>query len=120
MQAALLATIAHVTPRQHAPVVIGHGAGVQLVPLPRNVPVQPVRTATVHAPLVAQHAPPGTGQTTPVHVVVPVCTVPGQSAAMTTVQVPSEAQHALLGDTTHGVGVQATPTCQLEMPAQLE
>ncbi len=35
VHAALLATIAQVTPRQHAPVVIGHGSGRHATPLPR-------------------------------------------------------------------------------------
>jgi hypothetical protein len=122
VHAALLATIAHVEPRQHEPVVIGQGDGRQIVPRPRNVlgPTHPARDVTVHAPVEAQHAPVGCGQVTPVHEALEELNVPGHSDATVTVHVPSLAQHAPGVVDGHGLGVQGTAKAQLETPAQAE
>jgi hypothetical protein len=122
VHAALLATIAHVEPRQHEPVVIGQGDGRQIVPRPRNVlgPTHTARVVTVHAPVEAQQAPVGCGQVTPVHEALEALNVPGHSAATVTVHVPSLAQHAPGAVDGHGLGVQGTAKAQLEMPAQAE
>jgi hypothetical protein len=91
VHAAVLATIAHVAPRQHATVVIGHGLGWQIVPSPRNTLglTHPVRVVTVHAPLAAQHAPVGWTHDTLAHAVEAPMNVPGQSVATVAAHVPS-------------------------------
>ena len=110
------ATIEHVAPRQHAPVVIGHGGGRHIVPSPWNTPglTHAVRVTTVHAPVVAQHAPIGCGHVALPHVVTVGMNVPAHSPATVSVQLPSSAQHAPIEVDGHGGGVHATPTCQLE------
>ncbi len=122
VHAALLATIAHVDPRQQAPVVIGQGLGRQPTPRPRNVLglTHAVRVLTVHAPLDAQHAPVGCTHVTPVHVVLALFHVPGHNASTLTKQLPSLRQHAPCAVDGHGVGVQGTPAIHCEMPEQLE
>jgi hypothetical protein len=96
VQAAALATIAHVEPRQHEPVVIGQGGGRQIVPRPLNVlgVTHAARVVTVHAALVAQHAPVGCTHVVPVHAATPVMNVPGHSASTLSTQLPSFRQHA--------------------------
>src|SRR6187399_2172908 len=96
VHAPLVATTAHVAPRQQAPVVIGQGEGTQDVPSPRKVlgPTHAVRVVVVHAPLAAQHAPVGCTHDTPVHVVLALMNVPGHSASTLTWQLPSLRQHA--------------------------
>ena len=120
VQAALLATIPHVAPRQHAPVVIGHGLGRQMVPSPRNVlgPTHAARALTMHAPVEAQHAPMGCTHDTPAHVALALLNTPGQSASTLTRQFPSLRQHAPCAVEGHGVGVQGTANAQLDIPAQ--
>lgn len=122
VHAAALATMAHVVPRQHEPVVIGQGAGMQMVPNPRNVfgLMHAVRDSTVHAPLAAQHAPVGCVQGTPVQVVLAAMNVPGQSDATLNWQLPSFRQHAPCTVDGQGLGVQGTAKAQLEMPPQAE
>ena len=121
VQAALLATIPHVAPRQHAPVVIGHGLGRQMVPSPRNVlgPTHAARALTMHAPVEAQHAPMGCTHDTPAHVALALLNTPGQSAPTLTRQFPSLRQHAPCAVEGQGVGVQGTPAIHCEMPEQL-
>ena len=118
VHAAALATIEHVTPRQQAPLVIGHWFGRHVVLRPRNVLglTHAARVVVVHAPVDPQHAPVGWAHTTPVHVVAPSVNVPGHCAACVIAHVPSLAQHAPLWLAGHGVGVQDTPTCHVEIP----
>ena len=122
VHAALLATIAHVEPRQHAPVVIGQGLGKQPTPRPLNVLglTHAVRVLTVHAPLEAQHAPVGCTHVTPVHVVLALFHVPGHNASTLTRQLPSLRQHAPCTVDGQGVGVQGTANAQLDTPPQSE
>lgn len=121
VHAALLATIPHVTPRQHAPEVIGHGLGRQPVPSPRKVlgPTHRVRARIVHAPAGVQHAPVGCTHTTPVHVALALLNVPGQRASTLTRHEPSFRQHAPAAVDGHGVGVQGVPAIHCEIPGQL-
>ena len=60
---ALEATVHPPTALQQAPITSkqGDGAGVQVVPTPRNRPKHPRKTVEVHEPLVAQQAPTGQG-----------------------------------------------------------
>ncbi len=118
VHAAALATIAHVTPRQHEPVETGHRFGRHVVPEPRNVAglTHAVRVVLVHAPLATQHAPVGWAHTTPVHVVAPAVNVPGHCGASVMAQLPSAKQHAPFWFGGHGLGVHGTPTCHVETP----
>lgn len=122
VHAAALATIAHVAPRQHAPVVIGHRFGRHPVPRPRKVlgPTHASRVVMVQAAAALQHAPVGCVQVTPVQVVLDALNVPGHSAATLTMQLPSFRQHAPLPVGGQGEGVQGTPKAQLEMPPHNE
>ena len=122
MQAAALATMAQVAPRQHAPVVMGHRFGKQPVPRPRKVlgPTHASRVMIVQAPAALQHAPVGCVQVTPVQVVLAALNVPGHSEATLTMQLPSFRQHAPLAVEGQGVGVQGTAKAQLEMPLHRE
>ena len=78
----------------------------------------PVREVIVHTAAAVQHPPIGCTQRMPVQVDTPDVNVPGQSEGIVTEQVPSAKQHAPVWPVGQGVGVQETPTCHVEMPAQ--
>ena len=122
VQAALLATIAQVTPRQHEPVEIGQRFGRHVVPSPRKVlgARHAVRATMVHDPPAAQHPPVGWMQITAAQVVPAPMNMPGQSEETVTEQVPSEKQQAPVAVEGQGLGVQGTANAQLEMPEQSE
>lgn len=123
VQLAAAATIEHVTPRQHAPVVIGHGGGRHPVSLPRYVEgdTHAVRSPIVHTALGVQQAPVGCGQgLVGVQVVAAPWKTPPHSALSPTAHVPSDAQHAPLGEAAHPLAAHATPVCHDEIPAHAE
>lgn len=120
MHAATSVTL-HVTPRQHAPVVIGHGFGRHETPSPRNVfgATHAVRVVIEHAPAGVQHAPVGWGHVTVAHVVPPPWNVPEQSCCNTTEHVPSLRQHAPFTAGGQGfVGVHASSVSHWAKPVQ--
>lgn len=111
----------HVTPRQHAPVVIGHGLGKHPTPSPRNVfgDVHSARVVTEHVPAGVQHAPVGCGHIAVAHAVPPPRKVPEQSCCRTTEHVPSLMQHAPFTAGGHGfTGVQGSSVSHCAKPVQ--
>jgi hypothetical protein len=122
VHAAALATIRHVAPRQHDPVVIGQGRGRHATSLPRYVfgVRHAARAETVQTAAGVQHAPCGCGQLLGVQVVAAPWNEPGHNDASPVVHVPSAAQHAPVGETTHPLLAHTTVACQVAIPLHAE